>query len=266
MLKLRLPKLVALGTFALGLFSTAYAEIAPLRVGPVSQYGQLQAGTNNAGEGRIYGSCEHFRSSGNEVQVKGMSLFWSCAANQQRYWKKDIITGLVERQNIQLIRAAMAVDDMGEWADGHYFTKPVFYQAMLDEAVEAAIENDIYVIIDFHSHVAADSVENAKSFFRIQAEKWGKYDNVIFEVFNEPICASGSVGDNSDCSEYGGFISMDDIKTYADQVISVIREYSDNLIIVGTPMWDQYPNQAIYNHVEDPLERDNIAYASFRFH
>ena len=261
MLKLRLPKLVALGTFALGLFSTAYAEIAPLRVGPVSQYGQLQAGTNNAGEGRIYGSCEHFRSSGNEVQVKGMSLFWSCAANQQRYWKKDIITGLVERQNIQLIRAAMAVDDMGEWADGHYFTKPVFYQAMLDEAVEAAIENDIYVIIDFHSHVAADSVENAKSFFRIQAEKWGKYDNVIFEVFNEPICASGSVGDNSDCSEYGGFISMDDIKTYADQVISVIREYSDNLIIVGTPMWDQYPNQAIYNHVEDPLERDNIAYA-----
>lgn len=261
MLKLRLPKLVALGTFALGLFSTAYAEIAPLRVGPVSQYGQLQAGTNNAGEGRIYGSCEHFRSSGNEVQVKGMSLFWSCAANQQRYWKKDIITGLVERQNIQLIRAAMAVDDMGEWADGHYFTKPVFYQAMLDEAVEAAIENDIYVIIDFHSHVAADSVENAKSFFRIQAKKWGKYDNVIFEVFNEPICASGSVGDNSDCSEYGGFISMDDIKTYADQVISVIREYSDNLIIVGTPMWDQYPNQAIYNHVEDPLERDNIAYA-----
>jgi hypothetical protein len=124
MLKLRLPKLVALGTFALGLFSTAYAEIAPLRVGPVSQYGQLQAGTNNAGEGRIYGSCEHFRSSGNEDQVKGMSLFWSCAANQQRYWKKDIITGLVERQNIQLIRAAMAVDDMGEWADGHYFTKP----------------------------------------------------------------------------------------------------------------------------------------------
>ncbi len=261
MLKLRLPKLVALGTFALGLFSTAYAEIAPLRVGPVSQYGQLQAGTNNAGEGRIYGSCEHFRSSGNEVQVKGMSLFWSCAANQQRYWKKDIITGLVERQNIQLIRAAMAVDDMGEWADGHYFTKPVFYQAMLDEAVEAAIENDIYVIIDFHSHVAADSVENAKSFFRIQAEKWGKYDNVIFEVFNEPICASGSVGDNSDCSEYGGFIGMDGIKTYADQVVSVIREYSDNLIIVGTPMWDQYPNQAINYRVEDPLENDNIAYA-----
>ncbi|MBQ3839634.1 MAG: CIA30 family protein [Fibrobacter sp.] len=266
MLQLRFPKLLALSALALGLFSATFAsDITPLRTGPVSQYGQLQAGTNNAGEGRIYGSCEHFRSSGNEVQVKGMSLFWSCAANQQRYWKKDIITGLVERQNIQLIRAAMAVDDMGEWADGHYFTKPVFYQAMLDEAVEAAIENDIYVIIDFHSHVAADSVENAKSFFRIQAEKWGKYDNVIFEVFNEPICASGSVGDNSDCSEYGGFIGMAAIKAYADQVVSVIREYSDNLIIVGTPMWDQYPNVVVDYPVEDPLERDNIAYA-FHFY
>jgi len=254
--------LLALG---IGLASAQTLTIIPKRVGPVSQYGQLQAGKDNAQNGRIYGSCRHFRSSGHEVQVKGMSLFWSCAANQQRYWKKDIITGLVERQNIQLIRAAMAVDDMGEWADGHYFTKPDFYQAMLDEAVEAAVENDIYVIIDFHSHVAADSVENAKSFFRIQAEKWGKYDNVIFEVFNEPICTSGSVGDNSDCSEYGGFIGMDGIKTYADQVVSVIREYSDNLIIVGTPMWDQYPNAVVDYPVEDPLENDNIAYA-FHFY
>ena len=261
------PQIIMLGLLALGmgLASAQTQNITPKRVGPVSQYGQLQAGKDNAQNGRIYGSCRHFRSSGHEVQVKGMSLFWSCAANQQRYWKKDIITGLVERQNIQLIRAAMAVDDMGEWADGHYFTKPDFYQAMLDEAVEAAIENDIYVIIDFHSHVAADSVENAKSFFRIQAEKWGKYDNVIFEVFNEPICTSGSVGDNSDCSEYGGFIGMDGIKTYADQVVSVIREYSDNLIIVGTPMWDQYPNAVVDYPVEDPLERDNIAYA-FHFY
>ena len=257
-----LTRFLALGSLALGLFTTAYAEkINPTRVGPVSQYGQLQAGKNAQNEGRIYGSCKAYSTSGNEVQVKGMSLFWSCAANQQRYWKEDVITGLVQRQNIQLIRAAMAVDNMGEWADGHYFTKPDFYQTMLDEAVEAAIKNDIYVIIDFHSHVAADSVENAKAFFRTQAQKWGSYDNVIFEIYNEPICKSGSVGDNTNCAEYGGFIDMEHIKIYADQVVSVIREYSDNLIIVGTPMWDQYPNQAINYPVEDPLERDNIAYA-----
>ena len=260
MLNRQFSKCLALGALALGLFSTAFAsDVTPNRIGPVSQYGQLQAGKNASGKGRIYGNCAAYSTSGNEVMVKGMSLFWSCAANQQRYWEKDVIAGLVEHQGIQLIRAAMAVDDMGDWADGHYFTKPDFYQAMLDEAVEAAIENDIYVIIDFHSHVAADSVENAKRFFRIQAEKWGKYDNVIFEVFNEPICASGSVGDNGDCDSFGGFIGMAAIKAYADQVVSVIREYSDNLIIVGTPQWDQHPEAAIDYPVNDP--KSNVAYA-----
>ena len=102
------PQIIMLGLLALGmgLASAQTQNITPKRVGPVSQYGQLQAGKDNAQNGRIYGSCRHFRSSGHEVQVKGMSLFWSCAAKQQRYWKKDIITGLVERQNIQLIRPA----------------------------------------------------------------------------------------------------------------------------------------------------------------
>lgn len=248
--------LLALG---IGLASAQTQLIKPTRVGPVSQYGQLQASKNASGKGRIYGNCAAYSTSGNEVMVKGMSLFWSCAANQQRYWKKDVIAGLVEHQGIQLIRAAMAVDDMGDWADGHYFTKPTFYQAMLDEAVEAAIENDIYVIIDFHSHVAADSVENAKSFFRTQAQKWGSYDNVIFEVFNEPICASGSKGDNAQCDDFGGFIEMPAIKAYADQVVSVIREFSDNLVIVGTPQWDQHPETAIYSPVSDL--KNNVAYA-----
>ena len=255
------PQIIMLGLLALGigLASAQTLTITPKRVGPVSQYGQLQASKNASGKGRIYGNCAAYSTSGNEVMVKGMSLFWSCAANQQRYWKKDVIEGLVEHQGIQLIRAAMAVDDMGEWADGHYFTNPDFYQAMLDEAVEAAIENDIYVIIDFHSHVAADSVENAKSFFRTQAQKWGSYDNVIFEVFNEPICASGSKGDNAQCDDFGGFIEMPAIKAYADQVVSVIREFSDNLVIVGTPQWDQHPETAIYSPVSDL--KNNVAYA-----
>jgi len=121
MLKLRLPKLVALGTFALGLFSTAYAEIAPLRVGPVSQYGMLMTGINSQNEGRVYGSCNAYsNASGNEVQVKGMSLFWSNEKNQNRFWRNDVITGMVSQQGIQVIRAAMAVDDQG-WGNGHYF-------------------------------------------------------------------------------------------------------------------------------------------------
>ena len=260
MLKLRLPKLVALGAFALGVFSTAYADITPLRTGPVSQYGQLQAGQNASGKGRIYGNCAAYSTSGNEVQVKGMSLFWSNEQNNNRYWKDDVITGLVQKQGVQLVRAAVAVDDQG-WGNGHYFVngKTEYYQDLLDEVVESAIKNDIYVIIDYHTHTANNNWNRAKEFFKIQAKKWGKYDNVIFEIYNEPICKNG-FGDKSGngCSEYGGWIDMAGIKAYANAIIPIIRRYSDNLIVVGTPRWSGQPGAAVGNAVQD--ERNNVAY------
>ena len=256
MLKLRLPKLVALGTFALGLFSTAYAEIAPLRVGPVSQYGMLMTGINSQNEGRVYGSCNAYsNASGNEVQVKGMSLFWSNEKNQNRFWRNDVITGMVSQQGIQVIRAAMAVDDQG-WGNGHYFIngKTEYYQDLLDETVQAAIEQDIYVIIDYHSHTAVDNVGRAKEFFKIQAKKWGSYPNVIFEIYNEPICKAGQGhGNSSNCT----MITWPEIKAYANEVIPIIRRYSNNLIVVGTPSWSGNPGAVVGNAITG---YDNIAY------
>jgi len=68
------------------------------------------------------------------------------------------------------------------------------------------------------------------------AQKYGSYDNVIFEIFNEPLCME-------DPQEYGcsssSWTSWSVIKSYAEEVISVIRQYSDNLILVGTPKYSQ---------------------------
>lgn len=227
------------------------------RVGPVAQYGQLQTGTNASGYGRIYGSCPTWSVSGKEVQVKGMSLFWSINDASAAFWDTDVITRMVKEHNIQLIRAAMGVDE--EWGDGNYFTSTRYYQNLMDEVVQAAIDNDIYVIIDYHSHRAHEDVTIAKEFFTRMASKWGDYDNVIFEIFNEPACITGGTGDCSEIEFGGGYLGWSSIRTYANQVISVIREYSDNLIIVGTPMWDQQPNAAINSKVTDKY--NNTAYA-----
>lgn len=225
--------------------------------GPVSQYGQLQTGTNSAGQGRIYGSCPTWSVSGKEVQVKGMSLFWSINPTSAAFWDASVITRMVKEHHIQLIRAAMGVDE--EWGDGNYFTETSYYQSLMDEVVQAAIDNDIYVIIDYHSHRAHEDVASAQSFFSRMASKWGGYDNVIFEIFNEPACITGGSGDCTDIDYGGDFVSWTTIKNYANKVISTIRQYSDNLIIVGTPMWDQQPNAAIGSKVTDIA--NNTAYA-----
>jgi len=220
--------------------------VTPTRVGPVSQYGQLLAGTNSNGKGQIYGSCKG-TTSGNEVVVQGMSLFWSMASGYEgaNYWTGSYVDEFVRRHNIQLIRGAMGVDEQWNGAQ-HYFTNGMTetYQNMMDEVVAAAIKNDIYVIIDYHSHIADNSPNNAKTFFKRMAEKWGAYDNVIFEIFNEPTTQSWST-----------------IKNYANQVIPVIRQYSDNLIVVGNPTWSSEPNAANSNPISDA----NVAY-TFHFY
>lgn len=231
-----MKKIIALGLMTAGLATMAFGAN---RVGPVSQYGQLQAGKNAAGKGRIYGSCPAYSTSGNEVAVQGMSLFWSMTKTAGiNFWNGDVIKGLVDKHKIQLIRAPMGVD--GSWEDdvGNYYTNAMHETAM-NAVVQAAIDNDIYVLIDYHSHCAEKNTAGATQFFGKMAQKWGKYDNVIFEIYNEP--KNGDC-DWSDWYDEKGAASYwaSGIYPYATKVIEEIRKYSDNLIVVGTPYYDQY--------------------------
>lgn len=249
-MKISIPAIACALTLGFGL---ANAQITPTRVGPVSQYGQLMTGTNSAGEGRIYGSCQGVKD-GAEVQVRGMSLYWSLQPQAVEYWSDAGIASMVRDMNIQIVRAAMATGDEDWWGcknpgcgddpSGHmrgYAVDKEYQTGLMKTVVEAAIKQDIYVIIDWHSHEAHTQTESAKGFFREMAQAYGKYDNVIFELYNEP-----------------KDISWNEVKGYADQVVPVIREYSDNLILVGNPKWDQNPQMAIGNEVVDPDK--NTAY------
>lgn len=230
-----------IGSLTLAMCMSAFAANT---VGPVSQYGQLITGKNSSGKGQIYGSCEGVKD-GKEVQVRGMSLYWSLIPESVEYWSAEGISSMVKDMKIQIVRAAMATGDEywnSSW-EGHklqgYQNDAEFQKKLMNTVVQAAIDNDIYVIIDWHSHVANTQTESAKQFFSEMAQKWGKYDNVIFEVFNEP-----------------QDISWDVIKGYANEVVKEIRKYSDNLILVGNRKWDQNPSDAIGSEVSG----GNIAY------
>jgi len=105
-----------------------------------------------------------------------------------------------------------------------------------------AIENGMYVIIDWHSHHAEDFQSDAVQFFTRMAQRYGDTENVIYEIYNEPITRDWS----------------NTIKPYAEEVIAAIRAIDpDNLIIVGTGFFSQDVDIAS----DDPITgQNNIAY------
>lgn len=193
-------------------------------VGPVSYYGELKASGN-----RLMGS-----RSNTVVQVRGMSLYWSIWGGEFFYNEKAI-NYLIDDWKIEIIRAAMAVEETGG-----YTARARTQRLTVETVVDAAIAKDIYVIIDFHSHAAESYTTESIEFFGYMAEKYGANDHVIFEIYNEPI-----------------YTSWTSIKSYANSVIQEIRKYSDNLVIVGTRMW----STELGDPASNPISDANVAYA-----
>ncbi|MFP4014812.1 MAG: cellulase family glycosylhydrolase [Chitinispirillaceae bacterium] len=188
---------------------------------PVALNGKLQVDGS-----KIVG--EH----GNPVQLMGMSHYWTIWG-PQKYCNRDVVSWLVEDWKIDLIRVAMAANENSmSWVQ---FSE--YQEKLVDSVVQAAVDNGIYVIVDWHTHDLL--TEEAKEFFGAMAEKYSDCPNIIWEIFNEPTDQT-----------------WDEISEYAQEVTAVIREHSDNLILVGTRSWCQRVDEPSLN----PLPDENTAY------
>ena len=120
-------------------------------------------------------------------------------------------------------------------------------EAMVDKGVKACTELGMYVIIDWH--ILSDGNPNinkepAKEFFAKMAKRYSSYENVLFEICNEPNGTSWS-----------------EVKAYADEIIPIIRQYhKDAIIICGTPTWSQDVDQVAANPLKKENQR-NVMYA-----
>jgi endoglucanase len=190
----------------------------------VDRYGQLSVRGNRIVD-----------KNGQPVILRGMALYWSQWKGQ--FYNADCLRWLRDDWNCTIVRASMAV------GSGGYMTNPEQEKQKVKTVVQAAIDLGIYVIIDWHAlREGPQTVEQAKAFFEEMAKTYGKYPNVIYELWNEPL-------NNHDWSTV--------IKGYHQAIIPRIRAYDpDNIIVCGTQTWSQDVDKASL----DPLKGENIAY------
>ena len=217
----------------LGMATVSAMAISASRLGPVSTYGELVANG-----GKLSGSCPEYSSK--TVQVKGMSLFWSSAADSATvFYSEKAVNAMVKQMNIEVIRFAMGVTQEKFQDQGRGYLSSsqgeTLQKGYLKNVVNAAIDNDIYVIIDWHIESSNGNTNEAVKFFEYAAQEYGSYNNVIFEVWNEPLEGT----------------SMSSVASHANSVIAAIRKYSDNLVLVGSPAWSSHPEQCASAGIQD---------------
>ncbi len=177
---------------------------------------------------------------GKAVQLRGLSTHGLSFYPQ--YVNEELFDQFRHDWKANVIRLAMYTAESGGYCTGG---DKEYLKNLIRSGVEYATNQDMYVIVDWH--ILSDSNPNqhkaeAIDFFAEMSKEFSDHNNVIYEICNEP----------------NGGTSWGEIKSYAQEVIPVIRANApDAVILVGTPNWSQYVNEA----AADPITGyDNIMY------
>lgn len=172
--------------------------------------------------------------SGKPAVLRGQAFGWDNWWPQ--YYNADVVSWLRDDWCVDVVRPAMGIEP-----DGAYLQNPAPSKQRITAVVDAAIAAGVYVIIDWHAHNLHE--EQAIAFFSEMAERYGKQPNVLYEIFNEP-----------EKDE-----TWPQVKDYAAKVIAAIRKHDpDNIVIVGSPEWDQRIDLVAADPLKDQV---NVMYS-----
>lgn len=184
--------------------------------------------------------------AGKPLSLAGPSLFWGnkgwadrASHTPDEYYNPAVVAYMRREWNTPIIRIAM-----GAGTRGGYIEDPQGRWEKITAVADAAIAEGMYFIVDWHEHAAEKYPDEAVAFFENVAERYGEHDNLIYEIYNEPL-------NTTDWESV--------IKPYSERVIAAIRAIdADNLIVVGTQTWSQDVDKA----ADSPIEGfDNLVYA-----
>ncbi|MDE7270479.1 MAG: glycoside hydrolase family 5 protein [Acetatifactor sp.] len=178
--------------------------------------------------------------NGDPIQLYGMSTHGIAWFPQ--FVSRDSFQTLRDDWNTNCVRLAMYTHEYNGYCSGG---DQDYLKSLVRTGVDAATELGMYVIIDWHILQEQDPnvyKQQSLDFFKEMSETYADHTNVLYEICNEP----------------NGYASWDSVKSYAEEVIPVIRANDpDAVIIVGTPTWSQDIDKAQAN----PLDEENILYA-----
>ena len=162
----------------------------------------------------VVNGTQLMNTEGDTVVLHGVSYGWH--QFWPRFYNASSVAYLVNDWGAQVLRASMGVD----LDSACYVNKPEFGIECVTKVVDAAIENGVYVIIDWHSHNLRQ--EEAKEFFTQMATRYKGVPNVIYEFSTNGGRQLGA-GEGILC-----------------EVIKTIRAIEpESVILVGCPHWDQ---------------------------
>ncbi|MFJ5259995.1 cellulase family glycosylhydrolase [Streptomyces sp. NPDC088387] len=185
--------------------------------------------------------------SGNPIQLRGMSTHGT-------QWYAQCLTSgslnaLATDWNADVLRVSTYVQE------GGYETDPRKFTDLAHRLIEDATSRGMYVIVDWHMLTPGDpnaNLSRARTFFTEIANRHKDKPNVLYEIANEP---SG--------------VSWSTIKSYAEQIIPVIRNIDNNApVLVGTRAWSSLGVSEGGNETEvvnNPVNASNIMY-TFHFY
>ena len=187
--------------------------------------------------------------SGNKIVDQNGKNFQICGVSTHglgwfpQYVNKNAMKSLRDDFGANTIRLAMYTAEGAGYCTGGDKNK---LKNLVTNGVSYATDAGMYAIIDWHIlHDLDPNVykDDAKAFFDEMSKKYAGNNNVIYEICNEP----------------NGGTTWAQVKSYAEEIIPVIRANDkDAIIIVGTPTWSQDVDEAIKN----PIKSDpNIVYA-----
>lgn len=224
---------------------TSTPTVNPTPTPTVPPGGQTPVAAN--GQLRVCGN-QLCNAAGKPIQLRGMSthgLQWY--ANCATPASLDV---LADEWQADVLRISMYIQE------GGYETDPRRFTDLVHNYIELATARGMYAIVDWHMLTPGDpnyNLERARTFFAEIADRHRAKNNVIYEIANEPNGVAWSA-----------------IKSYADQVIPVIRTRdADAVVLVGTPDWSSLGASGSGGGADviaaNPVNADNVMYV-FHFY